>query len=206
MTPSDTSGGGAVRQKLRAVKQLVRDVEWRIRARSIVNPPLTRPVESLLFVCKGNICRSPFAGLLAERLSLDLPPPRLTVASAGIEPSLDGACPREAIDAARKLGIAMEAHRPRPIDAAFAGRFDMIVVMEAEQQQTLQRRYPQLHDRIVLLALFDADGRPAYERCNIADPFGKPVAAFDACYQRIDAAVRGLLKSLSATAAQGRAR
>jgi protein-tyrosine-phosphatase len=66
----------------------------------------------VLFVCAGNICRSPFAEGLARRLAaergLDV-----EFASAG-EIALDGdRCPPDAIAAAKEFGVDLSSHRAR---------------------------------------------------------------------------------------------
>ena len=54
-----------------ALKRPARNVRWRIRGRGIANPPLPHRVSSVLFVCLGNICRSPFGALLATALEAE---------------------------------------------------------------------------------------------------------------------------------------
>jgi protein-tyrosine-phosphatase len=66
----------------------------------------------VLFVCAGNICRSPFAEALARRLAaergLDV-----EFASAG-EIALDGdRCPRDAVAVAKEYGVDLSSHRAR---------------------------------------------------------------------------------------------
>ena len=52
-----------------AVKRPVRDAWWRVRGMSIAEASLPAEPRSLLFICKGNICRSPFAERYAARVA-----------------------------------------------------------------------------------------------------------------------------------------
>jgi protein-tyrosine-phosphatase len=80
----------------------------------------------VLFVCAGNICRSPFAEGLARRLAaergLDV-----EFASAG-EIALDGdRCSADAVAAAREHGVDLSSHRARRLTATDRAAFDKVV-------------------------------------------------------------------------------
>ena len=80
----------------------------------------------VLFVCAGNICRSPFAEGLARRLAtergLDV-----EFLSAG-EIALDGdRCPVDAVAAAREHGVDLSPHRARRLTAAQESAVDRVV-------------------------------------------------------------------------------
>ena len=71
----------------------------------------------------------------------------------------------------------------------------MVIVMEWRHLAHLRAAYPEHQDRIFLLSLFDDGARNAYERYNIPDPFGRPLAAFEDCYRRVDRAMRNLIST-----------
>jgi protein-tyrosine-phosphatase len=80
----------------------------------------------VLFVCAGNICRSPFAEALARRLAaergLDV-----EFASAG-EIAFDGdRCPGDAVAAAREHGVDLSAHRAQRLTAERRSAVDKVV-------------------------------------------------------------------------------
>jgi protein-tyrosine-phosphatase len=66
----------------------------------------------------------------------------------------------------------------------------MVFVMEQSQLVQLRTAFPEHRERVFLLSLFDGEAGNAYERYNIADPFGQPLSAYEACYERIDRATR----------------
>jgi protein-tyrosine-phosphatase len=174
-----------------AVKEPIKDLVWTVRGRQLANPSPPRGVRSLLFVCQGNICRSPFAAKRAAQLLDDAGSP-IICASAGIETTQAGRSPREACQAALAFGVSLDSHMPVQLTGSLVSRFDLIVVMEAAQLEALRRSYPDAADRIWLLSLLDQ--RSGYARYHITDPFGGPRAAFESCYRRIDDALRPLLR------------
>lgn len=180
-----------------AVKALLSDTWWRARGGAFRNPPLPREVRSILFVCQGNICRSPFAALRTAELLAAARLSHVRCLSAGIRATQAARPPREACDAAEAFGLSLRAHEPLQLTKELVGGVDMLVVVEASQMAALRQQYPEAANRIFLLPLFDALERPGYRRFNIADPFGQAPDVFDDCYRRVDRAVRGLVSALS---------
>lgn len=182
---------------LRPLKAAVRDLAWRVKGRRIANPPLPPDVESVLFICLGNICRSPFAEVIAqERLrARGRALPR--VSSAGIHTRQAAAPPDDARAAAAAYGVSLETHRPRQLTAEMMEAHDLVVVMEHAQMAQLHATFPQFRERVFLLPLFDA-GAAGRARFVIDDPFAQSRAVFDACYRRIDRTVSTLLTAIAA--------
>lgn len=182
------------------------DASWRVRGLFIENPPLPDALRSWLFVCTGNLCRSPFAAGLAERI-LAASSGGATVGSAGLQITGASRCPENARRAARAYGVALESHVVRRLDARMAERFDVLVVMDAKQWRHLRRRWPFWRAKILLLPLFDTEPASVYERYHIQDPLGQGDAAFAASYARIDRATRRLIEAAGhAPAAERRRR
>ncbi len=171
-----------------AVKGALRDLRWNLQGPRFHSQPLPDRVESVLFVCLGNICRSPFAERLARRRHAPF-----QAASAGIKVSADGRSPELAGAAAARFGVSLSDHRPQPLSAALIGAHDLVVVMEPAQEAAVLSvcRAP-----IALLPLFDESISGGFERWNIADPFGRPLETYEHCYRHIDRAVSGLIAAL----------
>ena len=81
-------------------KGAVKNVAWSVKGGAIVNPPLPLGVRSVLFVCLGNICRSPFAEHVAVRRLANAGGPPIRVASAGITARQSGEVPAHGRDVA----------------------------------------------------------------------------------------------------------
>lgn len=178
-----------------ALRRSVRDLLWISRGLLVKNPPLPLNVKSILFVCLGNVCRSPFAEKLTAR-RVACRHPELQCTSAGISTNKDRRSPKDACEAASTFGLDLNQHRAQPLTRELMERHDLVVVMEADQLVALRGFYPDLSTRIVLLSLFDDEAAPGYERFNIADPFMQPRGAYELCYLRIARALTGLLSRL----------
>ena len=176
-------------------KRTLRSVKWHFDGVRIENPPLPADVRSVLFVCLGNICRSPFASAVAARRYAELEGRTIRIESAGIKTSQAARSPREACTAAAEFGVSLAGHRPVPVTPELIDTFDLIVVMEVSQVEQLRAAYPDAARRIVLLPLFDDEAR-GLTRYQIDDPFMLPVIEFRHCYQRIDRAVIGLIRAM----------
>jgi protein-tyrosine-phosphatase/predicted ATP-grasp superfamily ATP-dependent carboligase len=135
----------------------------------------------VLFVCKGNICRSPFA----ERyVRLRYPGLRAVLSSAGYHPKGDRPSPPAAVEAARELGVDLGAHRSRVLDAEMVRNADVIVTFDRENHDVVARTFPDAERKLHRLAVLRADGEP-----EIADPYGGTVADFRRCYRVIASAL-----------------
>jgi protein-tyrosine-phosphatase/predicted ATP-grasp superfamily ATP-dependent carboligase len=148
---------------------------------------------SVLFVCKGNICRSPMAAALA----VSALPARITVASSGYYPVPDRPSPSEAIACARELGADLAAHRSRILDREAAAAADVIFVFDRENIERLRADYPREAGKVFPLAL--AGGLAHLE---IADPFGGTLEDYRSAY----AAIARCMPALARYAARGSAR
>jgi protein-tyrosine phosphatase len=196
--------GPLAQRTVRALRRVAKQIVWQLRGLTITNPEVPRQVRSVLFVCLGNICRSPFAEKRADAVARALGV-AIRFASAGLRPSTDGRCPDDAVSAARRFEVSLIDHSPIALDAALIVEHDLIVVMEATQLSALRAKWPQYRSRFFLLPLFESQsvgGLDAYERLNIPDPFGRGPDAFERCYRRLDGAVRDLIAQSSARAPQ----
>lgn len=178
------------------VKRAGRDVVWAVKGRRVVNPPVPASVRSVLFVCLGNICRSPFAEYVAARRFAELGV-AITCGSAGITARQSGRVPPNgrgvAVD---DYGIRLEQHQPRRLDREMVDAFDLVVVMEAGQLSLLRAAYPHAAHRLMLLPLLDPASVSPHQRYHIDDPFQQPRAAFVESFARIDRAVSRLVDQI----------
>lgn len=179
------------------LRRWTRDLQWRAKARRLRNPEPPQPVRSVLFVCKGNICRSPFAEHIARRQARDAGLDHLSFLSAGITANQAAACPLEAVEAAQMFEVSLDDHVPTRLSQALVDEVDLVVVMEAEQLDAVARHWPSSAGRLWLLPLLDPASAGAYERCHVVDPYGQPPEAYERCYMRIERTVRELLRRMA---------
>jgi protein-tyrosine phosphatase len=165
-------------------------------------PASSRPVDEttdrrigVLFVCLGNICRSPLAEgafhhVLAERGLAD----RFRVDSAGISDFHEGEPPdRRAIAVAKARGIDISGQRSRPVQTGDFLDFDWILAMDGANLTALDGRAPDHATAHVGLLLEVAEGRPA----AVPDPYYDGPAEFDAVLDMVTAAAERLADRLT---------
>lgn len=164
----------------------------------------------ILFVCTGNICRSPTAEAVFRKLATDADcRHRFRVGSAGTQDYHVGEAPDSRSQrAARQHGIDMSMQRARQVCADDYFQFDYLVAMDRSHYQYLLQHSPvSAQARIVLLLdSCQADtGRQQREhasidwaalRGNVPDPYYGVAADFDRCYTIIATATQALLLSL----------
>ena len=150
---------------------------------------------TVLFVCLGNICRSPLAEaaftVAAERLGL-----AVEVDSAGTGDWHVG-CPPDprAIAVAARNGCDIGFLRARQVVAADFRRFDLIVALDRENLANLERlRPPGSTARLSLLL----DHVPGREGEAVADPYYGEAAHFDAAWADASAGAAALAHALAA--------
>ena len=154
--------------------------------------PSPRERLSVLMVCKGNICRSPTAeGCLAAHL------PDARIDSAAIMDWNVGRPPHdETQEVARTRGIRLDGQRARQIAAEDFRRFDLILGMDAENIAALMALRPV--EATAVVGRLGAYLEPGLVT-EIADPWGKERAAFEAVFDQIDAATAGLARLIGTT-------
>jgi protein-tyrosine-phosphatase len=145
---------------------------------------------SILVVCYGNICRSPYA---AERLRslLGRSDGGVRVVSVGLYES-GRPPPEEALAVASERGIEMAGHRSRLISDAVLHDSDLVIAVTAAHARLLRRRFRR---RSGMLLLGDLDPRPIDTRA-IRDPVDQPADVFRDVYARIDRCVEELVGAL----------
>ncbi|MBN1671311.1 MAG: low molecular weight protein arginine phosphatase [Kiritimatiellae bacterium] len=142
---------------------------------------------TVLFVCTGNICRSPMAEyLLRDRLDSDA---QWRVVSAGVLATVGRPASPAAVEALREHGIDMSAHRSRPVTEELVDRAQLIVVMTIAQKVDMMDRFPSARGKVYLLKSFDLSARDG----DVEDPIGLPLEAYRRVRDKIDAALPDLL-------------
>ena len=146
-------------------------------------------IRNILFVCAGNICRSPMAEWQLKALLWDNPISGLQVGSAGLIALPVNPASFNAMRVARENSISLEEHKARPITEELIDEADLILVMESHQGHELIVDHPQAAEKILLLRHFARYG--SRER-GISDPYGRNLEAYRFCYQDIKECVESL--------------
>ena len=157
--------------------------------------PETKTGYRVLFVCLGNICRSPTAeGVLRNLAANEAPDLKLEIDSAGTADYHIGAPPdRRSQRAALRRGIDISGLRARQVAAEDFARFDLILAMDAENLRELQAIQPRNSRASLKLFLEYA---PDVGLREVPDPYYGNAADFEKVLDLTTAASRGLLAAL----------
>jgi protein-tyrosine phosphatase len=140
-------------------------------------------VRRLIFVCKGNICRSPYAEVIAKSEGLD-------AISCGLEAADGAQANPAALEAASRKGRDLSAHKSRPVTSITAGEGDLFIVMEPGHVEALDK-FLGKESGCTLLGIWDRPGDP-----YIQDPYGADAACFDRSFSLIERSVREIAREI----------
>ena len=156
---------------------------------------LKRAPLRVLFVCLGNICRSPTAeGVLRHLAAKETPELGLEIDSAGTADYHIGAPPDPRSQrAALHRGIDISGLRARQVCANDFARFDFILAMDRENLRELQALRPRNSRATMKLFLEYA---PDCTKRDVPDPYYGDAAAFEEVLDLSTAASRALLAAL----------
>lgn len=149
-------------------------------------------VRSILFVCKGNVCRSPLAAAYLDARLKDKGC-QIEVRSAGLETTAGKEADPLALAVARQNNLALQAHMTTPLTQDLVARADLILVMEFVHSSTLLQKHPDARGKVFQLGYFNRG-----LLTEIADPFGGTRTDFDICYDVIRRSCDNLVKYLTA--------
>ncbi|MFQ5633881.1 MAG: low molecular weight protein-tyrosine-phosphatase [Gammaproteobacteria bacterium] len=157
--------------------------------------PENREKRSVLFVCMGNICRSPMAeGVFSRRLAHRASHLNIEIDSAGTHGYHAGSPPDErAQGAAARRGIDMSSLVARAVTADDFDKFDYILAMDTGNLEfLLNMAAPAQRGKIRLFFDYSA-GRPGGE---VPDPYYGGPAGFERVLDLIEEATEGLIDEL----------
>ena len=160
---------------------------WLLRRAKQQAAPIVQnlnPVQRVVVLCYGNICRSPYAALRLKQLR-----PELEVESSGFHSNVNRYSPEFIVSAARELGIDQSVHTSQKVTTALLEQADLIILMDQRNHDLLQEFGKQFVRKSVWLGAF---GNGPVE---IDDPYDEPDRAPE-LLQSIDDALNSLTKIL----------
>lgn len=154
---------------------------------------MNKQISNILFVCIGNICRSPFAEGLFTKLVRQKEHQGFDAKSAGLLALPGNSATFLAQKVAADQGVDLAEHRAKPLSQKLVNWADLILVMENSHKVELVARFPEAADKTFLMRRFARFGS---RNRGIADPYGLEYDAYRFCYLDIEDAVSGLVDSL----------
>jgi len=150
---------------------------------------------AILFVCLGNICRSPAGqGILANLAAKEPSLQDLHIESCGMGDWYVGQLPDLRMrDAAKIRGIVL-ASRGQVFDPSFLNRFDYILAADHEVLRDLHHhaQSPEHKSKIHLMTAFS----PAYKNEEVPDPYYGGDAGFEHVLDMLEDSCEGLIEYL----------
>jgi protein-tyrosine-phosphatase/predicted ATP-grasp superfamily ATP-dependent carboligase len=136
----------------------------------------------IVFLCYGNICRSPLAAKLAEqRLS------GVAIDSAGFHKTIGRSSPEKMLRVASALGIDLSGHRSSQATRDLLLNADLVIAMDLDNLNRLRREYPEAIRHTTLLGLF---ANPPI--LAIADPYLADEDSTNRICDQVRAGIEGL--------------
>jgi len=158
----------------------------------------------ILFICTGNICRSPLAEgilkvLLENKERPNLSRSNIDVSSAGTAAYFQSGATGEAIEVARGYGVDLSLHRSRLLNKKMTEDADLILTMEFKHKEIVRRMVPEVAGKIFLLKEYvntgDVELKDEWE-LEITDPIGLGFPAYEKCAEEILQALKKLIRML----------
>jgi protein-tyrosine-phosphatase/peptidoglycan/xylan/chitin deacetylase (PgdA/CDA1 family) len=164
------------RRRLRAHRLQTTGIREARRAKEAKHREVDWPqVDRLIFACKGNLCRSPYAEARARQMGLN-------AASVGVIGIPGKPAESMAVRAALLCGVDISNHRSNSLETLQVSPTDLILCMDPSIEQAVKSAWPLVERNVVLLGHWD----PRQPRNTIADPFGGHLALFFGAFEIID--------------------
>ena len=132
----------------------------------------------VLFVCDGNICRSPMAAEYLRHRAVREGLSHVLVDSAGVL-GIEGAPAAPlSVEVAREAGLDLTRHRSRGVTIADMRTADLVVAMTLTQLETLERRFPAADRPRTLVRAFEHGPAPRGGAPELDDPVAGPIEGY----------------------------
>ncbi|QCU89880.1 low molecular weight protein-tyrosine-phosphatase [Thiomicrorhabdus sediminis] len=148
---------------------------------------------SVLFVCLGNICRSPTAHAVFRKLVIDQGlQQHIDIDSAGTAAYHIGKHPdTRSMQVARNRGIEMLDLRARQVDMGDFYQYDYILAMDDSNYHNLRElALPEHYDKIQMFLEFASD---EFSETEVPDPYYGGDQGFEHVFDLVESASEGLL-------------
>ncbi len=152
-----------------------------------VREDLPKEIDSILFICYGNICRSPMAERIAARMLRSRGNTAMKLGSAGLHALNGNQSPAEAAKAMSEVGLDITDHRARLVLPGMDEEYSLIVLMDRYNLREFLTLFPQAEAKARLMRAFAGNGK----KQDVEDPYGGPVEAYRQCRETLTEALSG---------------
>lgn len=184
-------------RRLRGFSLVERSIYLRVRLNhclTLARNHVPSTARSFLFLCYGNIMRSPMCEALMNRELAAFGNGQYIANSAGLNATPGRPAHPWAIAAAREFGISLERHSARLLTREMVDHADAIFVMDYQNYVQLVSRWEPDARKIFMLRAFADHG---YRGREIADPYYLGEEQTRSCYRMLDTCTKNLILELS---------
>lgn len=142
-------------------------------------------IKKVLFVCIGNVCRSPVAAALFNKDSSKMGLFNWYAISAGLAPAVS-VVPRS-VKVAREFGIDTQCHIPKVLTSEMLDDADLTLVMTPSLKELPILR---MHKQVYTLGEYTLTGE------SVEDPFGEDIDTYRATYRQLERLIRLVIQRL----------
>ncbi len=141
--------------------------------------------KTILFVCTGNVCRSPMAeGLMKELLGGR---EDIVVLSAGVSAPKGAPASQHSVQALSELGIDLRSFRSQPVSEELLEQCTHVFTMTRDHRRLIDLLFPEHGEKIRLLGEFTRNGG------DVPDPIGQGLPTYKRCRDVIKSALEQIL-------------
>ncbi len=135
-------------------------------------------INSVLLVCIGNICRSPYAEIKLKEMIKNSNLENFNISSAGINAMIGESATLNSIKVAKENNLDLSAHIAKQLTLHHVKQYELILVMEEEQKKWIEKKFPFSFGKVHLIGKWNNE--------IIYDPYQKPYPAFVEMAKKID--------------------
>ncbi len=152
--------------------------------------------QHVIFVCTGNICRSPYAEVKLRNVLAERGIDSIAVSSYGMDTTPGKPANETARAVAAKRNIDLEQHATQQLSKECIDKASLVLVMAPHHRRAVAALRPGSLSRVAYLGAFGlANNTPLV----LADPYSLPEEEFVLCFNNIDTAILGLADYLAKT-------
>jgi len=158
--------------------------------------------QSFLFVCFGNIMRSPMAEAMFRKAASQASLATLRVCSAGVHAINGSQAHPMAMEASQELGLPLSQHRAQLLTPDLVSEADVILVMDFQNKAEVLALYPEARQKVLMLSAYAGN---AHRYREIPDPYFGDLETTRRCYAVLETCIQNLTAELAAHSAHAAA-